>query len=48
MVSVDLYKSKGMIEFESLAKELLNFNFFEGSDLLYPCTFIHHPMRIFK
>lgn len=36
MVSIDLYKSEGMKAFEVLAKELINFSFFEGSDLVYP------------
>jgi len=36
MVSVDVYKSEGMKHFEGLAKQLINFEFFEGSDLIYP------------
>jgi hypothetical protein len=35
MVSIDLNKSEGMKNFESLAKTLINFSFFEGSDLQY-------------
>jgi len=36
MVSIDVYKSEGMKHFEGLAKQLIKFEFFEGSDLIYP------------